>query len=202
MYKIINNFSDDMTIKCVNGTVDEHNRVAVTWEWPENPEYRYCFVFTVEEEDDSLEQLLASKTPYIFEMAFGMRYTSEIYNLSTQFKIFSAKKLENGDYLVVNQMKGNSSDIFYKRIHLIYSIKYKNSFMSDYIKATLSFNNLRELGDEYIAYRCVGRGREKLLFPIDLSKFREQNNYELYLLKNERIEIALNEKQREYVKLV
>lgn len=190
-----------MTINSVNGTVDEQNKVTVTWEWPENPEYRYSFVFTVED-DEPLEQLLAVKTPYIFETAFGIRYTSEIYNLSAKYKIFAAKKLENGDYIVVNQMKGNSSDIFYKRIHLGCSIKYKNSFMSDYTKAALSFKNLSELGDEYIAYRCVGRGRERLLFPIDLNKFRNQNNFEIYLLKNEMIEIALNEKQREYIKLI
>lgn len=201
MYNISNNFTDDMMVNSINGTVDEHNRVSIMWEWPENAEYRYCFIFTVED-DEPLGQLLNSKTPYIFETAFSIRYTSEIYNLSIQFKIFPAKRLENGDYIIINQMKGNCSAKFYKRIHLSYNIKYKKSFMSDYIKATLCFNNLKELGDDYIAYRCIGKGRDELLFPIDLGKFREQNSFEVILFKNEQIEIVLNEKQREYIRLV
>lgn len=196
-----NGCSDSMMIKNVSGAVDEDNIVTITWDWPRDGRYNLCVIFAVEE-DETLEELLRRDAPKaIYEDEFGITHKTEVQSLKTRFKIFPAIRISPNEIQVVNQLKDNISQVFYRRINLEYHIEYKASLLSKIKRAQLTIRGLNGMGDDYILYRCMGGGKEGILYPIDLNKFRGQEIFTIFLSKKEEIQIVLTENQRDYINL-
>lgn len=194
--------SESMMIKNVSGTVDENNTVTITWDWPEDGKLNLCVLYAVEE-DEPLEELLRRDAPKaVYEDEFGLRHKTEIQNLSVRFKVFPAIRVLPNEIQIVNQVKGNISQIFYKRINLSYSVDYKTSFFSQIKTATLSIRGLSEMGDDFIMYRCINGGKDAILYPIDLNKFRNQGVFKFYIDRKEEVQVVLTDSQKEYIHLI
>ena len=122
--------TEKMMIKNINGAVSEDNTVTVTWDWPEDGNLNLCVVYTIEE-DEPLEELLRRDAPKtVLEDEFGVRHTTEIQNLGIRIKIFPAIRVAPNEIQIVNQVKDNISEVFFKRIKLLCKVEYKTSLFS------------------------------------------------------------------------
>lgn len=192
-----------MMVKNVKGTIDENNRASLCWDWPDLAEIKYCIVFTVEE-DISLEEILhRGIVGAVYEETFGIiRHTAEIEKSSIQFKVYPARKLPNRDYEIINQMKDNCSNVFYKKIYITYDINYRTVRFSAVKTAVLRINGISELNEDYIIYRCIGGVNSHIKYPIDIKKFGIQGSYEIHLSRREEIILELTENQKKYITLL
>lgn len=196
-----NGCSENMMIRNIVGTVDENNKVTITWDWPKDGRYNMCVIYAVEE-DEPLEELLRRDAPgTVYEDEFGICHKTEIQNLKVRFKVFPAIRTAPNEIQIVNQVKDNISQVFYKRIILEYHVDYKTSFLSQTKKALLYIHGLNKMGDDYIQYRCIGNNNS-MLYPIDLNKFRNNQEFTIFLDKKEEIQVVLTESQKEYINLV
>jgi hypothetical protein len=194
--------ADKMMIKNISGTVNEDNTVTVTWDWPEDGNLNLCVIYAIED-DEPLEELLRRDAPRtVLQDEFGVRHTTEIQNLSVRIKIFPAIRVSSNEIQIVNQVKGNISEVFYKRIKLNCKVEYKTSMFAQTKKAFLSIHGLNEMGDDYIMYRCIGGGKDRFLYPIDLNKFRNQGVFKIHLDKKEEVRVILTKKQEAYIKII
>lgn len=193
--------TDIMMVSNVQGSINDENRVSVTWSWPKSAALKYCIVFAVED-DFSLEEILSKKIPgTVYENAFDLRHTMELEKQSIMFKIFPARKNEEGDFEIVNQLRNNSSPVLYKRVHISYHVEYKSSFFSSGKTAYLQLRGVDNIKDGYLVYRCVGESRSDILYPIDVERFNKQGLFEIYLDKKEEVVLTLTEEQKSYVTL-
>lgn len=195
-------YSESMMIKNVVGTVDENNVITISWDWPRDGRYNLCVIYAMEE-DEPLEDLLKRDAPKaIYEDEFGVRHKTEIQSLKVRFKVFPAIRVNSNEIQIVNQIKDNISQVFYKRINLEYHVEYKASLLSQIKRAQLVIQGLNGMGDDFIQYRCIGGGKDQTLYPIDLNKFQNQSEFTIFLNKKEEIQIVLTENQREFINLI
>lgn len=195
-----NGCSENMMIRNIVGTVDENNNVTITWDWPKDGRFNMCVIYSVEE-DEPLEELLRRDAPgTVYEDEFGICHKTQIQNLKVRFKVFPAIRTAPNEIQIVNQREDNISQVFYKRIVLKYHVDYKTSLFSQVKKAILYINGLDQMGDDYIQYRCNGNNNPTL-YPIDLNKFRDCEEFTVFLDKKEEIEIKPTKSQEEYISL-
>ncbi len=194
--------TDMMMVSNVQGTINDENMVSVTWEWPQIAELNFCVVFAVEE-DIPLEEILRKNIPgTVYEDTFGLRHTMELEKQSVIIKIYPARKVSGKDYELINQVRNNCSDIFYKKVNLSYHVDYKSSFLSPVKTAILQVYGIHELNEGCLVYRCVGEARGGIRYPIDVNKFGRQGSLEIHLSRKEEIVLELTEKQKRYITLI
>lgn len=193
--------TDIMMVSNVQGTINDENIVSVTWNWPQIADLSYCVVFAVEE-DIPLEEILRKKIAgTVYEDTFGLRHTMELEKQSVMIKVYPARKVSNRDFELINQVKNNCSDVFFKKVNLTYHVDYKSSLFSPVKTAILQIHGIHELNEGYLTYRCVGEARSGIRYPIDVNKFGRQGSLEIHISRKEEIVLELTDKQKNYITL-
>lgn len=184
----------------VAGAVDEDNKVSVTWKWPKLAELKLCVVFVLEE-NLSLEEILRRNLRgAVYEEEFGVRHIMELTRPCQMAKVFAAKRLPNRDLELVNQVSGNCSELFYRKVKLSYHVDYeREGFFSPKRRAEVRISGLSGLQEDYILYRCIGGTRKKFVYPIDVKKFGSIGSFIISLEKGEEVELELTEAQKKYI---
>lgn len=172
-------------------------KVKFQWQWPENGEYNYCFVFAVSEQEDkagiTLEALLEEqRMPEIISEAIAHPYVLTLTN-TAQRVLFYPARLEADEYRILDQKKENRSEYVQKKLEISCKIHYENLgglFSSVKLKrATIQLGfSQAEKPDCHLVYRCRGGGREGSRFGIDISRYGRSAALELVIGRDERIE--------------
>lgn len=203
MYVIRNGGCNENTMVTeVDGAVDD-NKVSITWKWPKLAELELCVVFALEE-NLPLEEILRRKlNGAVYEEEFGVRHTMELTRPCQMAKVFAARRLPNRDLELVNQVSGNCSDLFYRKVKLAYHVDYtREGLFSPKRRAEMRISGLSELQEDYILYRCIGGARKKFVYPIDIKKFGPIGSFIIPLEKGEEVELELTETQRKYITIM
>lgn len=187
----------------VAGAVDEDNKVSVTWNWPKLAELELCVVFVLEE-NLSLEEILRrSLKGAVYEEEFGVKHTMELTRPCQMAKVFAARRLPNRDLELVNQVSGNCSELFYRKVKLSYHVDYeREGLFSPKRRAEMRISGLSDLQEDYILYRCTGGARKKFVYPIDVKKFGSIGSLIIPLEKGEEVELELTEAQKKYITIM
>lgn len=204
MEVIVNQYEKKDCIWGVTGYVTDDNKVIINWEWPENEMYNLCVVYSVSDEDETLEKILEhGSKPVIYPSQFNAYHQESIDESAVRFRLYPARKEGNSLY-IVNQKTDNLTGQFVRRIKLYYEIQYeKMGLLSKYKTARIRLGNTMGLtGNEYICYRCVGGMKSDLLYGIDLAAFRGRNEFEILVDKNETVELVLTKDQKNCIELV
>ena len=184
----------------VVGTVDENNRVSITWTWPKLVELEFCIVFVLEENLSLDEIIRRGINGTIYKEEFDVKHTMELAKPCQMVRIFAAKRLPDRNFEVVNQTSGNSSAFFYRRVQLTYRMEYPQASIFSHKKlAVLRISGLSELHEKYIMYRCKGGSRAELVYPIDVKKFSARQSFTILLEKGEEVVLELTENQKKYI---
>jgi hypothetical protein len=202
MVRIVNEYRDGDMITDVIGYVDNESMVTMKWKWPKEATYSYCVIFEIND-DETIDELVNNRweSRVIYEKGINTNHIAPIMNKMLQYRIYPARKIGN-DFEIVNQIKENKSDVFIRKVKLKWTVEYEKSIFSSEKKAKLIFYGLGDIWDDYLCYKVIGGNRTDYLFPIDLYKFKNQSPFDIFVNKNENIEIFLSDKQREYIELV
>lgn len=200
-------YTPECGVRNVQGSVDENNVATVIWDWPGNGNYKFCLVFAVSENLSLSEILERDLKPTIYDSAsfFGRHHAMVIpeHMPCIIYKIYPGRRLPNGDYEVLNQVKNNYSEPLYRRVVLTVRVNYQKRGMFAKVQdALISINGIERLHDPYICYRCLGGSRGTYLYPIDLSGFNGVSTFAVPIAMNEYIQIELSEHQQKYIMII
>ena len=190
--------------------------VDVQWSWPRDSRYSYCFVFdvTVEEEREGidLERMLQERRPVdIISTGLYHAHRSSLTHTGTRAYLYPARWDNSiSDYMVLDQPSDNRSEVFQLKEVIKCRISYESMdrFLRtvQWKKAVIQLNGVpHTLEEEYafLAYHCVGAGRDNTHFGIDLGTFGGGQRLELIIDKREKIKmLTLTPEQSRRMELV
>ena len=171
----------------------DNQTVALRWNWPEDPSYKYCFIFCVAEEEDirgiTLEELLATQKQHRMRIVGKKDYfdcREKISQSGTRFYLYPAKEdPASKERLVYEQSEGNKSEFFRKKKQIrvslardLQSIKgkgLKGLFSGKGQKETIRYALMIEgdtpEGGGYLTYHIEGGDSKGVRFGLDLESF-------------------------------
>lgn len=173
------------------------NVVGMHWDWPQDSQYDYCFVFTVTEAEEkkgiTLEKMLDEDRPReIISQKMPRAYTVALKNEAQRVYFYPARLVREDGYHILNQKQQNYSEYLRKKLFVSYSIKYKKLGglfgRSDLQQAVihLSFSQ-EDKPDICLVYRCKGGGRGDRRFGLDISGYGKSAVIEAVISRKEEI---------------
>ena len=182
-------------------------RVDVRWDWPENAQYHYCYVFDVSEEEEqrgiTLKQMLDSgRAADLISMDMVRPHRRMLTGEMMRSCIFPARQEQDG-YYVLEQEEGNRSEYARLRTKIGWQVKYENIIFSGLQKAVIRLAGVPKGMRGYLVYRCRGGSRSDTLFGLDLEAAGASGGMELVIDRKEEIVFdPLSPEQAKTIELV
>lgn len=170
----------------------DNKSVTVRWKWPQDQQFKYCFIFCVPEEEDmrgiSLEELLGTARAHRMRIISKKEYfdtREELSDRGKRFYLYPAREdLSTKEKIVYEQAEGNKSELFQKRKQILVTVKrgvtvrkgkglkglFGGGKEENY--AAVQVDGDMPEGGGYLTYHCEnGRGERGAVFGLDLESF-------------------------------
>ena len=171
----------------------DNQTVALRWNWPEDPSYKYCFIFCVSEAEDirgiTLDELLSTQKEHRMRIIGKKDYfdcREKITQSGTRFYLYPAREDPIfRERLVYEQAEGNKSEIFRRKKQILVSLArdvqntkgkgLKGLFSSKGSRETIRYALMIEgdtpEGGGYLTYHIEGGESRGVRFGLDLESF-------------------------------
>lgn len=202
MQKILKkeSYSENDYISNVRVTIlDNGEKASISWNWPLNDYYVYCFVFDVPQgylKEHSIEEMVETfqgradivdrRTPHNHIVVLEREGKQSVL-------LPAVYNRDIREYEFVCQEENNVSEIMKLRplirIRLAYTDISRGLFGLGSVheqRVSMSMSGVDPLPGSQLFYRCVGRGRDHVKFGIDLVEFWKKR-MEITVLKGEKV---------------